>query len=76
MTRILGRATRLPNNWPAEWERFVEQARGAAAAWIDEYNTTRRHSTNGMLSPLAYEHARATDQQPGHADASPGRQVA
>jgi len=35
------------------------QARQAVAAWIDEYNTGRRHSTNGMLSPLDYERARA-----------------
>ena len=34
-----------------------EQARRAVAAWIDEYNTVRRHSTNGMLPPLAYERA-------------------
>jgi transposase InsO family protein len=34
-----------------------EQARRAVAAWIDEYNTVRRHSTNAMLPPLAYEHA-------------------
>jgi putative transposase len=36
-----------------------EQARRAVAAWIDEYNTVRRHSTNGMLSPVDYECARA-----------------
>jgi putative transposase len=35
------------------------QARQTVANWIDEYNTVRRHSTNGMLSPVAYEHARA-----------------
>ncbi len=33
------------------------QARAKAAAWIEEYNTTRRHSALGMLSPLAYEQA-------------------
>jgi putative transposase len=32
------------------------QARAAVAAWIEEYNTVRRHSTNGMLPPVAYEH--------------------
>ena len=32
-----------------------EQARRAVAAWIDEYNTVRRHSTNLMLSPVDYE---------------------
>ncbi len=49
-----------------EWElRRVEhfatkaQARAKVAAWIEEYNTTRRHSSLGMLSPLAYERALA-----------------
>jgi transposase InsO family protein len=37
-----------------------EQARHAVAGFIDEYNTDRRHSTNGMLSPVDYEHACAT----------------
>ncbi|MGH3906378.1 MAG: IS3 family transposase [Pseudonocardiaceae bacterium] len=36
-----------------------EQARRAVAAWIDEYNTVRRHSTNHMLSPVDYERAPA-----------------
>ena len=31
------------------------QARATAAAWIEEYNTVRRHSACGMLSPLAWE---------------------
>lgn len=31
------------------------QARTSAAAWIEDYNTTRRHSALGMLTPLAYE---------------------
>lgn len=39
-----------------------EQARRAAAGWIEEYNTVRRHSTNGMLSPVDYEHAQARVQ--------------
>ena len=34
-------------------------ARRAVAEWIDEYNLVRRHSTAGMLSPVAYEQARA-----------------
>jgi putative transposase len=49
-----------------EWElRRVErfatkaQARAKVAAWIEEYNTTRRHSSLGMLSPVAYERALA-----------------
>jgi putative transposase len=35
------------------------QARAGVAAWIEDYNTTRRHSSLGMLSPLAYERALA-----------------
>jgi putative transposase len=31
------------------------QARAAVAAWIEDYNTTRRHSALGMRSPVAYE---------------------
>ena len=31
------------------------QARAAAAAWIEEYNTVRRHSACGMLPPVAWE---------------------
>jgi len=45
-----------------------EQARSAVAGWLDEYNTVRRHSTNGMLAPIAYERAQA-----GNAD---GRVIA
>jgi transposase InsO family protein len=42
-------------------QRFAtrEQARRAVAAWIDEYNTIRRHSTNGLLSPVDYERVQA-----------------
>jgi putative transposase len=39
-----------------------EQARREVAAFIDEYNTDRRHSTNGMLSPVDYERACATQR--------------
>ena len=35
------------------------QARAAVAAWIEDYNTGRRHSALGMLSPAAYERALA-----------------
>jgi len=31
------------------------QARVRMAAWIEEYNHDRRHSSLGMLSPVAYE---------------------
>jgi putative transposase len=51
-------------NSTLEWEllrnnhfQTREQARHAVAAWIDDYNSQRRHSTNGMLSPIDYEHA-------------------
>jgi putative transposase len=33
------------------------QARPAVAAWIEDYNTVRRHSALGMRSPVAYEQA-------------------
>jgi putative transposase len=36
-----------------------EQARAAVAAWIDEYNSARRHSTAAMMPPVAYELAQA-----------------
>jgi putative transposase len=34
-------------------------ARAKVAAWIEDYNTTRRHSALRMMSPLAYEQALA-----------------
>jgi putative transposase len=53
-----------------EWElRRVEhfatkaQARAKVAAWIEDYNTTRRHSSLGMRSPLAYERALAAGEE-------------
>jgi putative transposase len=41
--------------------RFATKAaaRAKVAAWIEDYNTTRRHSALGMLSPIAYERALA-----------------
>jgi len=36
-----------------------EQARRTVAGWVDEYNTTRRHSTDAMMSPVQYERAKA-----------------
>ncbi|WP_328514507.1 IS3 family transposase [Mycobacterium canetti] len=55
-------------NSTLEWELLRnnhfhtrEEARHAVAAWIDDYNVERRHSTNGMLSPVDYE--RACSQQ-------------
>ncbi len=40
-------------------EQFTtkDQARRRLAIWIEEYNHDRRHSSLGMRSPIAYEHA-------------------
>ena len=40
-------------------ERFATKAtaRARVAAWIDEYNRDRKHSSCGMRSPIDYEHA-------------------
>ncbi|MEV6227453.1 integrase core domain-containing protein [Saccharopolyspora shandongensis] len=59
-------------------QRFAtrEQARQAVATWIDEYNTVRRHSTNGMLSPVAYEHAQGSDHQADTPQQPPGGRTA
>ena len=35
------------------------EARQAVAGYLEEYNLERRHSVCGMVSPVAYEHARA-----------------
>ncbi len=54
-----------------------EQARHAVAAWIDEYHTDRRHSTNGMLSPVDYERTCATQRRTQHSiDEHHGRTAA
>jgi len=37
------------------------QARARVAAWIEEYNTTRRHSALSMMSPVAWELAARRD---------------
>jgi Integrase core domain len=37
----------------------AHQARRAGFAWITRYNTRRRHSTCGYLSPVTYEHTTA-----------------
>jgi transposase InsO family protein len=36
-----------------------EQARRAVVGFLEEYNHDRRHSTIGMISPVAYERANA-----------------
>jgi putative transposase len=46
------------------------QARAGVAAFIDEYNRDRRHSSIGMISPIDYEHAlraQTTSSEPGRA---------
>ena len=35
------------------------QARARVAAWIEDYNTNRRHSACQMMSPVDYEKALA-----------------
>ena len=34
-------------------------ARAGVAVWIEDYNTVRRHSALGMMSPVQYEQALA-----------------
>jgi putative transposase len=70
-------------NSTLEWEllrqrRFAtrERARRAVAGWIDEYNTVRRHSTNGMLSPVDYERAQAAQPATDTPPALPDRGAA
>ncbi|WP_285776518.1 integrase core domain-containing protein, partial [Microtetraspora sp. NBRC 13810] len=38
------------HHWPDAWT-----ARLAVFRWITRYNTVRRHSRLGQLSPIAYE---------------------
>src|SRR5262249_16786414 len=46
-------------------EHFATKAaaRAKVAAWIEDYNTTRRHSSLGMRSPVAYERALAAGEE-------------
>jgi len=37
-------------------------ARAKVAAWIEDYNTRRRHSALGMMSPVDYEHTIGTGE--------------
>jgi transposase InsO family protein len=39
------------------------QARAAIAAWVEDYNTRRRHSACGMMPPVAWELACGADQE-------------
>jgi putative transposase len=78
ITQSMGRAgSALDNAVIESWHSTVEfelrqlerfstpaQARTRVAGWIEEYNHDRRHSSLGMLSPVAYElHLM---HQPGH----------
>jgi putative transposase len=38
------------------------QARARVAAWIEEYNTVRRHSAIAMMSPVGFELAQARNE--------------
>lgn len=53
-----------------------EQARRAVAEWIDEYNTERRHSTNGMLSPIEYERLQAQQRDTAQPAGKPRQEQA
>jgi putative transposase len=46
-------------------EHFATKAtaRAKVAAWIEDYNTTRRHSALGMKSPVDYEQALAAGEE-------------
>ena len=46
-------------------ERFATKAaaRAKVAAWIEDYNHHRRHSSLGMKSPVAYEQALAAEAE-------------
>ena len=64
MHRVVDNAAAEAFNSTLEWEllrnnhfQTREHVRHAVAAWIDDYNSQRRQSTNGMLSPIDYEHA-------------------
>jgi len=46
-------------------EHFATRAaaRAGVAAWIEDYNTARRHSALGMMPPVAWELAYGTGQE-------------
>jgi len=71
ITQSMGRVgSALDNSVIESWHSTLEfelrrlehfttkaQARRRLAIWIEEYNHDRRHSSIGMRSPIAYEHA-------------------
>jgi transposase InsO family protein len=73
ITQSMGRPGSAPGNAVIEsWHSTLEfelrrlehfatkpAARARAAGWIEDYNTTRKHSALGMRSPLSYEQALA-----------------
>ena len=75
VTQSMGRVgSALDNAVIESWHSTVEfelrmlehfttktQARTRIAAWIEEYNHDRRHSSIGMVSPVEYEHQLAAD---------------
>lgn len=81
VTQSMGRVgSALDNSVIESWHSTVEfelrqlehfttkaQARRRVAVWIEDYNHDRRHSSIGMLSPVAYEHA----LQSGELDPAP-----
>ena len=75
ITQSMGRAgSALDNAVIESWHSTLEfelrsceefptkpAARRRVAAWVDEYNRTRRHSSIGMISPIDYELAQPDD---------------
>jgi len=84
ITQSMGRVgSALDNAVIESWHSTVEfelrqlehfatkaQARTRIAAWIEEYNHDRRHSSLGMLSPVAYELALVQQRGPEHEEAA------
>lgn len=78
VTQSMGRVgSALDNAVIESWHSTVEfelrglehfttkaQARARVAAWIEEYNTVRRHSAIGMRSPIQFELAFTAEQSP------------
>jgi putative transposase len=76
VTQSMGRpGSALDNAVIESWHSTVEfelrriehfatkaQARAKVAAWIEDYNTVRKHSALGMRSPVAYEQALAAGE--------------